>query len=122
MPPSTALHSFCHRVRVSAVAFSAHRSRQGVVPSTKVHLNQMASAVLAATSENVPQVDANPAPAKAPRIEYFKVKRIHADAVLPKRGSDRAAGYDLSRYGLANALSSLSNANETAHRLLHGAM
>jgi hypothetical protein len=44
-------------------------------------------------------MDANPAPAKAPRIEMFKVKRIHEDAVLPKRGSDKAARYDLSRCG-----------------------
>jgi hypothetical protein len=61
----------------------------------------MASKVpLAAVSENVaPRADANPAPAKAPRVEMFKVKRMHDDAVLPKRGSDRAAGYDLSRSG-----------------------
>lgn len=89
-----------------------------MVPSTTVHLNQMATAVLAAACENVAPMDANPAPAKAPRIESFKVKRIHADAVLPKRGSDRAAGYDLSRYGLAIALSSFSS----ALRFLHGTM
>jgi hypothetical protein len=95
--PSAALHCICHHLRASTVAYNVQSARQTLSISRTVRSYKMASAVLASACENVAPMDANPAPAKAPRIETFKVKRIHADAVLPKRGSDRAAGYDLSR-------------------------
>jgi hypothetical protein len=57
--------------------------------------------------ENVAPVDCVPSQgaAKIPRLETpaqvpLKVKRLSEHAVLPKRGSAGAAGYDLSRSGL----------------------
>lgn len=62
---------------------------------------KMATEVLANSArENIP-IEASPAkPAKIPRmdIEPLKVKKLSEFAVLPKRGSAGAAGYDLSRF------------------------
>jgi hypothetical protein len=102
-PPEHAAARFMHallgrcRTVLSALRSQAAPARPCPAPSRR--RCTMASTVLAAASENVAPMDANPAPAKAPRIEVFKVKRIHDDAVLPRRGSDKAAGYDLSRCG-----------------------
>ena len=60
--------------------------------------------VLAAQSENVaPGCSAMEPPAKQARLapeaaESFRVQRISDKASLPKRGSAKAAGYDISRY------------------------
>lgn len=56
--------------------------------------------VLKAASENVPQCGAEPA-AKMQRVEApveaLRVRRLNEHALLPKRGSAGAAGYDLAR-------------------------
>lgn len=37
------------------------------------------------------------APESKPETPYFKVKKLSSDAILPKRGSAHAAGYDVCR-------------------------
>lgn len=57
--------------------------------------------VLASGLENVaPSAGSMEPPAKQARLhatESFRVQRIREDATLPKRGSSKAAGYDISR-------------------------
>lgn len=65
------------------------------------------TALNASSKENVGPVDCVPSQgaAKVPRLDApvqipLKVKRLSENAVLPKRGSAGAAGYDLSRFVL----------------------
>ena len=69
------------------------------LPRSLHRLNTMT--VLQAASENVPQCGGEPA-AKVQRteqpLETLRVRRLNEHALLPKRGSAGAAGYDLARY------------------------
>lgn len=51
--------------------------------------------VLAASKENIQSTGGGPK--KVARVETLLVKKLSDKAVLPKRGSDKAAGYDLVR-------------------------
>ena len=51
----------------------------------------------AAAKENTDPIATGPAQ-KMIKMERFLVKKLSENAVLPKRGSDKAAGYDLCRW------------------------
>ena len=107
----------CMLLGVSRLLF-----RPLVLPRRLSHSSSMST--LAATGrENLPLAGAEPA-AKLqrtePPVEILRVRRLNEHALLPKRGSSGAAGYDLARCVLLCAVSADMNGTEGALRL-HGA-
>ena len=79
-----------------------------LLPRSSLHRHRhrhsnMASTLAASSRENIPAEPATklqrtegPATAPAP-LEALRVRRLNEHALLPKRGSAGAAGYDLAR-------------------------
>lgn len=90
------------RLRASLPARSLLPSR------SLLHARTMSAPTLAATGrENIPaepaaKVQRTEGPA-ADTMEALRVRRLNEHALLPKRGSSGAAGYDLARQGLQKA-------------------
>lgn len=86
-----------------------HQTLSPLVTSRSLHRTtiRMTSVMAASGQENMPAAKVQrtepPAPKAAP-VEALRVRRTNEHALLPKRGSAGAAGYDLARWATAAVL------------------